>query len=201
MSRLLRIKEHLKALNPVAIVVELLIVFVGVYLAFALTEARENRLMEERRQVVLELLREGLVRFESAFEGYAQFHGTTNPQVLAQLRSGEVPYFGDQLYVAPQYPIETIDYVLTDESFDVLDLEVYVPLSQYANRFRQVMYVEESLTRIAEQYVPASAGDPHYARQMQLAQRYYRLLESRRTISANIAELSRQLLEVLPESR
>jgi len=56
MSRLDRIRH----LNPIAIGVELVIVFVGVYLAFVLAEVREDRVLEDRRERVLSVLVAGV---------------------------------------------------------------------------------------------------------------------------------------------
>lgn len=198
MSRLARIREQLKALNPVAIGVELLIVFIGVYLAFALQEARENRILEDRKESVLMLLKDGLVQFERLFGGYVLYHETENAGIRQTLEQGELPYFGGQFYAAPQYPIKTINYVTTNESFDVFDLELYLPLSSYANRIQQMMAVEAELSALGGRYLPVAPEDPRFAEQMQHARRYYQFMEARKGIAADLAERSRELIALLP---
>lgn len=195
MSRLARLSTYVRQLNPVAIGLELVIVFVGVYLAFVLAEYREERRLDDRRDRVIALLQDGASQFEGLFTGFAQFHEGHNAEVRAVLERGEVPDFGDQLYVAPQYPIDVIAYVLTNESFDVFDLDLYLPLTQYANGIKRLMSIEAELTDLADRYIPLGPDDDAALRreQRQLALRYYRYLEARRRTAADLADRSRTL--------
>ncbi len=198
MSRLARLQRHISDINPVAIAIELAIVFLGVYLAFVFSQSQENDRLEAKRQVVIELLANQMTRYEQLFEGFALYHNGVNEDILEELRSGQVPNFGDVIYVAPQYPSDAIDYVLTNQSLDVFDLDLYVPLASFANRIQQLMNVEAELTALGNRYVPvAGPADPRYAEQFQLGSRYHRFMESRRTITADLAGRAGELIGLL----
>ncbi len=197
MPRLARLQRHLSEINPVAIAIELAIVFLGVYLAFVFSQSQETRRLEAKRQTVIELLANQVTRYQQLFAGFTLYHDGLNEEVLLELRSGQVPDFGDVIYVAPQYPSDAIDYVLTNQSLDVFDLELYVPLASFAHRIQQLMTVEAELTALGNRYVSADRGDPLYAEQFQLGVRYHRFMESRRTITADLAEKAGELIGLL----
>ena len=202
MPRLVRLSTYLKQLNPVAIVAELLIVFVGVYLAFMLAEYRETRRLEDRKDRVIALLHEGVGRYETLFSGFVLWHDQHNAALREALQNGDLPDYSDQFYVAPQYPIDVISYVLTSESFDVFDLDLYIPLTEYASRMQRIMYVEAQITDLADRYVSVPREEsPEYAwrvaQQRQQAWRYLQYMESRKRIAAELAEHSRGLADLL----
>ncbi len=158
MFRLARITDIIRRLDLVAIAVELLIVFIGVYLAFLLAQFDQGRRTDDRRDRVLDLLREGVVYYEDLFAGFVLYHNTHNASFREDLENGLIQDYSEQSYVAPQYPIEVVNYLITSESFDVFDVELYLPLTNYANALERIMYVEEKLTRLAEGYNPAAAA-------------------------------------------
>ena len=197
MSRLRRISQWVRDLNPVAVAVELLIVFVGVYLAFVLNEYQEAERNREKRETVIELLREGLEQYGRLFEGYAQFHTAEGDRLRLMLAEGELPDLGGAFYVAPQYPIDVINHVLTNESLEVFDTELYIPLTEYAARMQRIMSVEAQITEIGNRYIAVTRSDPRYQEQRHLAGRYLLFMESRGRIAGELAERSRRLNEML----
>ena len=139
---------------------------------------------------------------EKLFAGFVLRHDNTNPQFRAALDRGELPAFGDDFYPAPQYPIEMIDHVVTQESYGVFSVDVYVPLIAFQNALRRLMYVEEKLVELStasEPLPPADHPDHSWvrARQEQRAERYYRYLEIRRRTSQELAERAKAIGEQL----
>lgn len=202
MFRLARITEIVKRLDFVAIAVELLIVFIGVYLAFLLAQFDQGRRMDERRDRVLGLLKEGVVYYEELFSGFVLYHDSHNASFREDLDKGVIQDYADQTYVAPQYPIEVVNYLITSESFDVFDAELYLPLTSYANALERIMYVEEKLTELAEGFNPAAASsdDPVLREsQLQNAARYLRYMDLRRSISGELARKSSELLALIDD--
>lgn len=197
MSFLTRLKRQASELNPLAIGVELLIVFVGVYLAFLLSQYQETRKLDDKRETVISLLADGIGRYEGLFEGFAQYHEGRNAEILAELRGGQIPDMSNVAYAAPQYPSDAIDYVLTNESFDVFELELYVPLASFANRIKQLTSVEAELTELGNRYVRVDRTSPRYAEMYQLGVRYHHYMEFRRSISADLAGRAAELLALI----
>ena len=95
MFRLARITDIIKRLDFVAIAVELLIVFIGVYLAFLLAQYDEGRRMEERRDRVLGLLKEGVVYYEDLFAGFVLYHNSHNAAFREDLDNGVIQDYSD----------------------------------------------------------------------------------------------------------
>ncbi len=194
----LRIGERLRAAKPGKILLELLIVFVGVYAAFMLNNYQAERQAVRDRGHVIELLRVGLDRYEQLFGGFVQRHENINPQFRAALDRSELPEFGDAFYPAPQYPIEMIDHLVTEQSYGVFSVDVYVPLISFQNALRRLMYVEEKLVQLSaasEPLPPADHADRAWAqaRQKQRAERYYAYLEIRKRTSQELVERAKSI--------
>ena len=179
------------------------IVFLGVYLAFLLSNYQENRKIERESARVVTLMQVGLDHYEGLFEGFALRHETENAAFRDELNNGRIPAFWDQsFFPAPQYPIDVINFVLTKESYKVFAIEVYLPLTRFSNAMQRVMYVEEKLVRLGERYEPLpDQRDPEYERiakqQRILAEQYWRYLEIRKSISKEIVATVRALRKEL----
>ena len=95
-----------------------------------------------------------------------------------------------------------MNYLITSESFDVFDVDLYLPLTSYANALERIMYVEEKLTELAEGFNPAAASsaDPVLREgQLQNAARYLRYMDMRRSISDELARKSSEILELIDD--
>lgn len=198
-----RFRQYLSTINPLGLFAELVIVFLGVYLAFLFSAHQEERKIEADKEKIVELLEFGLERYHELFSGFATRHENLNPQILATLQNGEVPDFGGEYFVAPQYPIDAIKFLLTDESYDLFENGLYVPLIEYVNRINRLMYVEEKLVELSEVYEPLPATThPSYehlhAKQMHKGWRYYRYMELRKEISSNLADHIKAVQALLP---
>ena len=201
-------KEHLKArltaINPFQLLAELVIVFLGVYLAFSLSSQQEVRRYGAQQEKVIALLDLGFERYQSLFSGFAQRHENRNPVFKATLEENEVPYFGGEYFTAPQYPIDAITFLLTDKSYELFDNGLYVPLTSYLNAIKRLMYVEEKLVELSETYQPLpSSSHPDYERlhrvEYHKAQRFYNYLELRRNISEELGENAEQMRTLLKQ--
>ena len=202
---MLRMKERFASINFTSLFFEMLIVFVGVYLAFLLSGYQETKKVEREGARVVALLQVGLEYYEKLFEGFALRHENVNAAFRSQLENNEIPeYWQGGFYAAPQYPIDVINFVLTKESYKVFALDVYLPLTSFANAMQRVMYVEEKLVSIAEQYEPLPAkSNPEYdrvfAQQRVLAARYLRYLDMRKSISEELVVKIRALSSDIEE--
>ena len=198
-----RIKQKFSSLSFTSLFVEMVIVFMGVYLAFLLSNYQENRKVERESARVVALMQVGLDHYEGLFEGFAQLHETENAAFRDELNNGRIPEFWNRSYFpAPQYPIDVINFVLTKESYKVFAIDVYLPLTRFSNAMQRVMYVEEKLVTLGERYEPLpDQNDPQYERvakqQRILAEKYWRYLEIRKAISKEIVATVRALKKEL----
>lgn len=184
---------------PVGLVlVELVIVFVGVYLAFVLTEYQEDRQRERRTERIVEILDVGLARYEQVFGAMVGYHDRRNAELGDALAENRLPDIGDVYYSAPQYPIDVIDYIVTEEAFRVFDIAFYTELITFTNAIQRLMYIEEKLVETAERYEPLPPpDDPDHARvyreQRQLAERHLGYMALRRNTADELLEKVRSL--------
>ena len=201
-----RMKSGFKAFGFMNFFVDLIVVFIGVYLAFIFAEYQQDQKKHRETQRVIGLLQIGVSRLEGAFNGAVGFHERFDENFSAQLETEEIPHFGFQTYVAPQYPIDQIQYIITSESYDLFDLDLYVWLTEYSNAIQRIMYVEEKIVEMSDRYQPLPPdSDPAYARiygqQMYYAKRYLQYMNMRGDISAQLGKMSGALNTMLLKIR
>lgn len=193
-----RLKEQITSINPVRLFLELIIVFLGVYLAFLFTSYNEKQRTQAEIERVAALMEVGLDRYEELFAGFAQRHAIKNEEFRQQLANNQIPVFYETYYASPQYPVDVINFVLTREGYDVFSLDFYLPLTSFAHAIQRIMYAEEKLVQLGERYrrlpSPESATYQQvFNEQYILAQQYYRYLEMRRTIAEDLSQQASQL--------
>lgn len=131
-----------------------------------------------------------------------KYHKSNNSRFYNELKAGGVPDFSDTYYPAPQYPIDVIRHILTRESYQVFTIDFYVPLTAFSNAMERLMYIEEKLVKIAEQYEPLpDKTHPDYERifliQRQNAIRYYNYLEKRQNTCEELVTKADGLIKKL----
>ncbi len=196
--------QRLRALSGPALLAELVIVFLGVYLAFLLSNFQAEKQEAADRTRVLTLIQLGVRQYGELFAGMAEYHENANATFREELASGTIPDYGETIFLAPQYPIEAIRYILTNASYDLFNIDVYVPLIEYLSRIQRLMYVEEKLVELSERYMPLPPpSDPSYAHvqreQQQYARRYLLYLDRRKILAADLANRARQLDPLLEQ--
>lgn len=197
----MEIKKRIKAINFLQLFLDLLIVFIGVTLAFIFTNYQQNKLLKEDTQQMISLLEVGLVQYEQLFGGFVQYHENYNEQFRESLDSGVIPDYSDVTYPAPQYPIDVIRYILTNESYELVDPEFYVKLTQFSTALQQLMYTEEKLVQTAEKFEELSwqNGSQEKLResQFEIAARYLRYLEIRKNRSLELRDQAIELIKLI----
>ena len=198
------LKSFRDSFNPVQLIVELAIVFIGVYLAFLLSNHQESANLAEARQRALALSNIGIERYEKLFSEFVAGHETNNLAFRKSLEQGEIPYFGDVTFPAPQYPIDVIKFIMTGENYELFEIGLYIPLTGYVNGMERLMYVEEKLVELSEAYRPLPPTshpeyDYLYAIEFQKAQRYLKYLEIRKRTCMELVERSKELATLIGE--
>ncbi|MEQ9302324.1 MAG: hypothetical protein RJQ14_00300, partial [Marinoscillum sp.] len=146
------LRSSLSAINYVQLILDLVIVFIGVYTAFYFSEIKARNARVAEGEKVIGLLELGIDRYEKAFASFADYHETHNASFKERLDNDVIPDYSSTFYPAPQYPVDVITHILTRESYQVFSIDFYVPLTAFANALERMMYVEEKLVLLAERY-------------------------------------------------
>ena len=197
--------ERLKKINFIQLFLDLVIVFIGVTLAFVFTNYQESqRLRDDTRQMV-SLLEVGLIEYEQLFEGFVTYHESYNAKFREEIRKGAIPDFGDVTYPAPQYPIDVITFILTNESYELVDPEFYVQLTHFSTTLQQLMYTEEKLVRTAEKFEELRWENIPETKlkqgQVEVAKRYLKYLEIRKNRSAELKKLASSIIKLIDSKK
>lgn len=197
-----KLSSSFRTINPTQLVLELIIVFLGVYLAFLLSSYRVESKISQDRDKVIELLELGIDRYHELFEQFVLGHQNRNQAFKESLERNEIPDFSLVTFPAPQYPIDAITFIVTDKSYDLFQVGLYVPLTAYLNAFERLMYIEEKLVQLSESYQPLppeSHPDYSHLRSAQLldAKRYLRYLELRKNTCEELVSQSKELKSLI----
>lgn len=197
-------KKSFKSINYVQLGFDLVIVFIGVYLAFLFSNYQEGKKQQRDGQRVIAVLKVGLQRYSNTFTNIAGYHEQKNAEIRASLEGNEIPYFGGSYYPAPQYPLDVVNFILTRESFEVFDVDIYVHLTQFSNAIQRIMYIEEKIALTSEEfrYLPPE-DDPTYDQmfrdQYVLATRYLDYMERRKNAAQELVQVINALSSRLNE--
>lgn len=195
-------KKGLSSINYLQLLFDLIIVFIGVYAAFTFSSMKEDRKKQEDGQRVVELLDVGMVRYEALFNGFSQYHAGFNSEFKAKLDKGEIPEHWDYYYPYPQYPVDVINYVLTNESYQLFNLDFYLPLTGFANEVQKLMNIEQKIVETSEKYepLPPKAHQDYqiiFNKQRVNALRFYEYLEMRRNTSARLSNQAKNIRSLI----
>ena len=109
------IRNGFKNLNFVQLFFDLLIVFIGVYMAFVFSSQREDKVQLKETKRVIALMEVGFELYESTFKNMANYHDDFNKGFKTKIDNNEIPFIADTRYPYPQYPIDVINFVLTKD--------------------------------------------------------------------------------------
>lgn len=189
--------------------VELVVVFLGVYLAFVLNNYREKRQIDQERQKVLIGLLEGFREIRGALPGNLAFHKNLQSEVDSVIREGVIP---SQLsywrFLQPQYNLSLIDYALQLKGEDIIDRELYLHLSGTLVNAKKLMYTEEKLTQLSLDYEDYIAGSSLLSNaeinrrkvdNFQRAKRFNKFLEDHVQVLSRIIENSDETIALIEQ--
>lgn len=180
------------------ILLELIIIFIGVYGAFLLQSYSEQQRIESEKQKVLTGVKEEMEYFRIFFPGYA---GGDDVAEREDMISRQVYIdFSDWRFIQPQYDYTAIEYAL-EASADVIDYDLNAGLSKVYQELRKLQHVEDLITQIAMEYRAIPSGTDESA-EILLAQksnmlnftRFTGRTRDRAVIMNRIADYSSEML-------
>lgn len=130
------------------LILELLIVFVGVYLAFIFQSYSEQSKIDKEKEKVLVSLKLELEEFRTSFPRFADYQKGRIEEWDSLFDNNEIGTYYSWRYLEPQYNFNVIEYAINQEGTDVLDFELYEGLSQLHAEIKQLEHAERYMTKI-----------------------------------------------------
>jgi len=193
----------IKKINYLQLIIDLVVVFIGVTLAFIFTNYQDQKKQNNHTEKVVKLINNDLDEYEELFGGFAIYWDSITIDFQNNLEKGNIPNFENQTFPAPQYPIDAIN-LLTNQGFETLNPEVYVELAEYSNAIKVLMYVEQKLVDASEKYthLPKDLEITRLQRyeQFKWAKNYLRYAKIRVRVSSYLEEKSISLKKILKEN-
>ncbi|MEM7550221.1 MAG: hypothetical protein AAF363_11120 [Bacteroidota bacterium] len=138
--------------------IDLVIVFIGVYSAAMLNNYREDRYVKEERTKVLSAIKielEGFRLFNGQWADYMEI----KIQEMDSLRKEEIytDYYTWR-YLEPQYNYRIIEYATNIEGTSIIDFELFYELQLLYNDIRRLEHAEHLMTEFSNKR--DMSGDP-----------------------------------------
>lgn len=191
-----RIKKLSRKINYIQLSLDLIIVFIGVTLAFVFTNYSDQQKEEKETQRIVGLLKVGIDRYQGLFEGFIQRHDIYNEEFRERLNNGFIKNYQGITYPSPQYPTDVITQLLSDQRN--LDTNTYVLLVSFSNGIKRLIYTEEKLVETSEKYLQlpedrSTVSPIYYIEQEKWARQYLRYLDIRKNILKELVNIIKQL--------
>ena len=196
-------KELFKKISFIQLILDLIIVFIGVSLAFLFTNYQEKTKKEKETAQLLFLLNTGLNRYEKLFKGFISYHDDYNIHFNNQLESNEIPDIQGITFLSPAYPINAVS-LLTDQGYDVLGSNIYIALISFSNAMQRLTYIEQKLVAISEKSMGLSqetfSTKTAYKQELKKwAAQYLIYLELRKSVLNELLDKSSQLKKLIDD--
>lgn len=131
---------------------ELLVVFIGVYLAFLFSSYTEQQKVRQERQKVLRSLKREIEEFRISFPLFADYQLERLKEWDEMYEKGEVyPYYSWR-YLEPQYNIQVIEYAIELQGTEVIDFELYESILNLHMEIKRLEHAERLMTNISNSY-------------------------------------------------
>lgn len=139
---------------------ELLVVFIGVYLAFLFQGFSENKRISKEKEKVLVGLKLELEEFRTSFESFADFQQGKVDEWDSLFKISKVAAYYDWRYIEPQYNFKIIEYALNQEGTDIVEFELYEKLSILYGQIKRLEHTERLMTELGMKYnlIPSEFG-------------------------------------------
>jgi len=157
MSRLQRALDAFSGRGLRFLVLEFLIVFLGVYLAFLFQEYGEDRDLAVEREKILVGLKEDLEYFRILFPTFADAMEGNIEDWSGQIDRGAYEDFSSWRFIQPQYDYKVVEYALAADA-EIIDFGTYAPLSQLYLELEKLRQAEQLITDIAMRYRAVPEG-------------------------------------------
>ena len=134
------------------IILELFVVFVGVYMAFLFQQYSENQKLSQEKDKVLMSLKAELDDFRTSFPRFANYQANKSQEWDSLFAAQEVGDFYQWRYLEPQYNYKILEYALNQEGTDIVSFELYDELSKLHSFIKRLEHAERMMTEHGMRY-------------------------------------------------
>lgn len=138
------------------LLLELVIVFVGVYGAFLFQNYNEQRKTEAEKEKVMIGVKEDLEYFRIYFPDFAGL--SLVEEWREKIASETYPNFSGWRFIQPQYDYIAIEYALASEA-EVINFELNSAIAEIYQELRKLEHVELLLTELSMSYQAVPEGN------------------------------------------
>lgn len=133
------------------LLLEFIIVFAGVYLAFLFQNYTNDQKIESEKEKVLIGLKQDLEFFRLYLPGYASNAENLVQRWREQHSTGSYSDFYTWRFIQPQYKYTSLEYALNTEA-EVIDFNLYSSISEVYQELQKLQHAESLMTEIAMSY-------------------------------------------------
>ncbi|MEZ5041294.1 MAG: hypothetical protein R2828_15460 [Saprospiraceae bacterium] len=187
------------------LLLELFIVFIGVYLAFILNNYQESQRIKVEGEKIWSSLKLELEGIRLAFPGWAYFQEKQNEKWDSLFQIKEVDQFFTWRYIQPQYDFTTLEYAIATRESKIVDFDLYHNLTKLYQTVQQLEHIENLMTEIGLRYknippsMPTDSQEYHQLSAENLLN-FYRFIDFSKMRASNlkrIVDLSNDLLLII----
>lgn len=133
-------------------IIDLFIVFIGVYLAFLLNNYSESQKNANQRIKVLSSLKLELEQFRCRMPDYVKFQENKIVEWSSALQNDSIIDFYYYLFIQPQYDYTALEYAININEVEVIDYELFTVLRVLFNNIKSLEFAENKMTMVADQF-------------------------------------------------
>ena len=142
----------LKGLSAKQILIDLLVVVCGVYMAFYLSDSSEQFKINKRSERTLRSLKIELEQMRVFFPGQAGYMNSEIQRWDSLYQEGQWIDYYNWRYLQPQYNYTVLEYAINERETDVLDFTLYKSLLDLYRNIRQLEESERYMTELGLEY-------------------------------------------------
>ncbi|WP_425392762.1 hypothetical protein [Ekhidna sp.] len=187
--------------------VDLLVVIIGVYIAFLIQSSAADKKDQKEQEKVFTALKFELEEFRLQMPGMSSYVDGKVEEYLATQRSGNYSNFTDWRFIQPQYSYQIIEYAISIQNSEIVDFELYDALQKLYKEIKKLEHTESLIMEVSMRYqsIPngLSKSDPLYqltwANNFDNFQRFITFMNDRARILQAVADESRSALPIINE--
>ena len=132
--------------------IDLVIVFIGVYLAFLFNGYSESKKNTLQRDKVLSSLKYELEYLRFSMPGFEGHQKKLLQQWQDAYNKDSITDFYNYIFVQPQYDYVALEYAININEVEVVDFEMFTELRQLYNAIKKLESAENMMTESAQKF-------------------------------------------------
>lgn len=187
------------------LLLELVVVFVGVFLAFEFNSFSENQKVKSEKEKVMTSLKKELDMIGLSFGNMGAFQKGMVQEWDSLLRNKQLGDFYDWRYIQPQYNYAVLEYALDTRDARIVSFELYEKLVKVYRELKKLEHAENLMTEWGGQYklLPLDMDTTSIAYQNRAADnrfafyKFIRYANDRANIMSGLPEYAQDALKVI----